>query len=101
MLFHNFHQINIKAASAHPIIQKEVQKLLAKGAVEPLSDSAGFYSSVFVVPMHLGGLHPVLSLKQFNHNMHVPSFRVQTIKWVWQLIQQGDYAFSIYPKDAY
>ena len=34
------------------IIQKEVQKLLAKVAVEPLTDGAGFHYNVFVVPKH-------------------------------------------------
>ena len=50
-LFHNFWQFNVKAAAAHhPIIQKEVDELLAKGAIEPSSGGAGFYSSMFVVP---------------------------------------------------
>ena len=41
----------MKAAAAHhPIIQKEVDELLSKGAIEPSSGGAGFYSSVFVVP---------------------------------------------------
>ena len=53
-LLHNFWQFNVKAAAAHhPIIQKEVDELLAKGAIEPSSGGAGFYSSVFVVPKHL------------------------------------------------
>ena len=56
-LFHYFWCFNVKAAAAHhPVIQKEVDELLAKGAIEPSSDGAGFYSSVFVVPKHTGGL---------------------------------------------
>ena len=56
-LFHNFKWFNIKAAAVdHPIIQKEVHELLAKGAIEPSSGDAGFFSSVFVVPKHTGGL---------------------------------------------
>ena len=56
-LFHNFQQFNVKAAAArHPIIQKEVDELLAKGAIEPSLGGACFYSSVFVVPKHTGGL---------------------------------------------
>ena len=34
---------------AHPVIKKEVQELLARTAVEPLTGAAGFYSSVSVV----------------------------------------------------
>ena len=58
-LFCNFWQFNVKVATTHhPIIQKEVDELLAKGAIEPSSGGAGFYSSVFVVPKHTGGLQP-------------------------------------------
>ena len=50
-LFHNFQHFNVKVPAAHhPVIQKEVDELLAKGAIEPSSGGAGFYSSVFVVP---------------------------------------------------
>ena len=42
-LFCNFKQFNIKAAKAHhPIIQKEVDELLAKGATEPCTGGAAF-----------------------------------------------------------
>ena len=55
-LFHNFQQFNVKAAAVHhPIIQKEVDELLAKGVIEP-SSGAGFYSNMFVVPKHTWGL---------------------------------------------
>ena len=33
--------------------------------------------------------------------MHIPSFKMPTLKTVWLLIQQGDYAFSIDLQDAY
>ena len=47
----NFNPFNIKAAAVHhPIIQKEVDKLLANGTIEPSSVGAGFYPNVFVVP---------------------------------------------------
>ena len=85
----------------HLVIQKEVDELLAKGAIELSSGGARFYSSVFVVPKHTGGLRPILNLKRFNRYMHIPSFKMPTLKTVWQLIQQGDYAFSIDLQDAY
>ena len=101
-LFHNFQQFNVKvAATHHPIIQKEVDELLAKGAIGPSSGGAGFYSSMFVVPKHTGGIQPILNLKHFNCYMHVPSFKMPTIRHVWQLIQHGDYVFSIDLQDAY
>ena len=56
-LFCNLWQFNVKAAAAHhPVIQKEVDELFAKGATEPSSGGAGFYSSMFVVPKCTGGL---------------------------------------------
>ena len=78
-----------------------MQDFLAKLAVELLTGGAGFYSIVFMVPNQLGNLCPIPNLKPFNHYMHIPSFRMPSIKQVWQLIQQGNYAFSIALKDAY
>ena len=102
-LFCNFWQFNVKVAAAHHhIIQKEVDELLSKGVIEPCSGGAGFYSSTFVVvPKHTGGLWPIPNLKLFNCYLHIPSFEMPTIRHVWQLIQHGDYAFTIYLQDAY
>ena len=101
-LFHDFWHFNVKAAAAHhPVIQKEVDELLAKGAIEPFSGGTGFYSSVFVVPKHTGGLCSILNLKHFNCYMYIPSFKMPTLKNIWQLIQQGDFAFSFDLQDAY
>ena len=100
--FHNFWQFSVKVTAAHhPIIQKVVDELLSKGAIEPSSGGAGFYSSVFVVLKCTGGLWSILNLKQFNCYLHIPSFKIPTIGHVWQLIQHGDYAFCIDLQDAY
>ena len=100
--FHIFQQFDVKMAAVYyPIIQKEVDELLSKGAIEPSSGGAGFYSRMFVVPKHTGGLWPILNLKWFNHCLHIPSLKMPTIRHVQQLIQQGDYAFSINLQDAY
>ena len=56
---------------------------------------------MFVVPKHTGDLQPILNQKHFNHYMHIPSFKIPTLKHVWQLIQHGYYAFSIDLQDAY
>ena len=42
----NFKWPNFKVSSYHPVIQKEVDKLLEKGAIEPSTGSAGFYLNV-------------------------------------------------------
>ena len=101
-LFYNFQQFNVKAAVAHhPIIQKEVVEVLAKEAIEPSSGGAGFYSSMYVVPKCTGDLQPILNVKHCYHYMHILSFKMPTIRHIWQLIQHGDYAFSIDLQDAY
>ena len=57
----------------------------------------------FLVVVHqcTVGLRPILNLKHFNHCMHVSSIKMPTIRNVWQLIQHGDYVFSIDLQDAY
>ena len=58
-LFRDFWHFNVKVAAAHhPVIQKEVDELLAKGGIEPSSGGAGFYSRMFVVTECTGGLIP-------------------------------------------
>ena len=43
-LLHHFKWLNIKATAAyHTIIQREVDELLAKGAIESSTGGAGFY----------------------------------------------------------
>ena len=74
---------------------------LLREQLNPSSGGAGFYSRMFVVPKHTGGLWPILNLKHFNHYMHISSFKMPTIRHVWQLYQHGDYAFSIDLQDAF
>ena len=53
-LFVNIKLFKNRAATAHHcIIQKEMDKLLGKGAIELSNGVAGFYSNVFLVPMHM------------------------------------------------
>ena len=101
-LFRNLWQFNVKVAAAHHLItQKEADELLYKGALEPSSGGAGFYFSAFVVSRHTGVLWPILNLKLFNYYLYTPSFKVPTIRHVQQLLQHGDYVFSIGLQDAY
>ena len=102
-LFCDFWHFNVNAAAAHhPVIQREVDELLAKGAIEPSSGGAGFYSSVFVVPKCTGGLWPILNLKHFNHYMHI----CFSLRWLMQLFAFGPPIggptgiFSFYSKPA-
>ena len=53
----NFCQFNVKVATTHhPIMQKEVDEMLAKGVIEPSSGGVGFYSRMFLVAKHIGPL---------------------------------------------
>ena len=45
----------------YPIIEREVDELLAKSTIEPSTGSACFYSNVFVVHSHTGGLYLILN----------------------------------------
>ena len=45
----------------HPNIQ-EIDEHLVKGASEPATDGAGFYSNVFAVPKHNESLQPICNL---------------------------------------
>ena len=82
-----------------PLSRKEVGGLLAKSVTEQFTGGAHFYSNVFVVSKCTCGLQPIL--KCFNFYMHIPTFKMPTIREVQILIQQGDYAISIDLKDAY
>ena len=86
----------------HSIVQKVMDELLTKDAIEPLTLHAGFHSNVFAVPPKCtGALLPIINLKQFNYHMHIPTFKMQTIKLVQKLIQQSDFAFFIDLMDVY
>ena len=62
-LFCNFWQFSVKAAAAHhPIIQKEVDELLAKGVIEPSSGDAGFCSVCLLFLSILVASCPFLTL---------------------------------------
>ena len=55
---------------------------------------------MFVVPKYTGGYDLFSVLSNLNHCVHIPTFKMPTIRQVWQLVQQGDYAFSKIIKDA-
>jgi len=84
------------------VVNEEVEALLAKGAVEEVSPSLGYYSKMFVVTKKDGGWRPIINLKFFNKTYMVPPrFRRDTPRDVAALIRPGDWAASIDLKDAY
>ena len=67
------------------LFRRRLMSSLLREKIEPSSGGAGFYSSVFVVPKHTGGLRPILNLKHFNCFMHILSFKMPTLKTVRSL----------------
>ena len=65
-----------------------------------ISRHSGFYSNVFLVRKASGGWRPVIDLKQLNHHIDAPHFRMHTISSVLSPFERGDYTFKIYLPDA-
>ena len=84
------------------VLQKEVDSLLRKGAIEKVKDShKGFYSNLFLVSKKDGGLRPVINLSGLNLYIKKKTFRMASLKDVSQTLRRGDWAATIDLKDAY
>ena len=77
--------------------------MLQKNAISEISpDTPGFYSNAFMVRKASGGWRPVIDLKQLNHHIDAPHFRMDTISSVLSTFEKkGDYTFKIDLQDAY
>ena len=84
----------VAALAHHPIIQKEMNELLAKDAIKPLIGVLLLLQCIFV-PKCTRGLRPILNLKWFNCYIHIPTFMLPAIKQTWWVIQEGDYSFLL------
>ena len=84
------------------IMNNEIQKLIAKGAIERVNHCPGqFISNMFLVPKKTGDLRPVINLKPLNEFVAKIHFKMEGIHLVQDLIQPGDYLATIDLKDAY
>ena len=83
-------------------LEKEVQSLVEKGAVElaPLP-SLGFYSWIFVVMKASGSWRPVIDLSTLNLRVCKTPFKMETLQSVLLSVRSGDWMVSIDLKDAY
>ena len=80
----------------------EISELLTKHAIVPVLDSsAGFYSSIFLVPKKKGGFRPIINLKRLNSFVRCEHFKLESIESVRHLIRQGDWMVKLDLKDAY
>ena len=89
---------------SHPLFQEltsQVQALLAKGAIEQMDFSPGFYSRLFLAPKQNGDWCPVIDLSALNRYLSSPHFRMETARSVMQSLPLGAWCTSIDLKDAF
>ena len=83
-------------------VREELQSLLKKGAVVPVSDSQeGFYSNLFLVPKKNGQMRPVINLKRLNQWVSAEHFKMEGIPTLRDLLSPGDWFVKVDLKDAY
>ena len=92
-----------RSAETAEILAEEVQALLTKGAIEPLSPSAGsgFYGHLFCVRKANGGWRPVLDLSPLNRFLQRIRFKMETAASIRESVRENDWAASIDLTDAY
>ena len=91
-----------KGKERREAVLKEIQSLIQKGVVQRVNPySPGFYSHIFVVPKSSGGWRPVIDLKTLNKFVHCPHFKMHTVNSAFNVLNVGDWAFSVDLKDAY
>jgi hypothetical protein len=86
------------------LIENEVQELLTKGAIHPVSvdqRQEGFVSNLFLVPKKGGGQRPVINLKSLNQFVKYEHFKMENIHMLRNLLKKDDYLVKIDLKDAY
>ena len=84
------------------VCAKEVDDLLAKGAITEISDgSSGFVSSYFCVAKSDGGFRPITNLKGLNFFIAFEIFKMERLGTVRELLRQDDWVAKIDLKDAY
>ena len=91
---------------SHPrfeqILTTEVQDLEAKRAISKVrEDGMGFVSPMFLVPKSDGTWRPVVNLKALNRYVVSQHFKMESIRMVKGLIEQGDWLLKLDLKDAY
>ena len=79
-------------------------KFVGKNVIVPVpvdQVGQGFYSTFFLVQKKTGGYRPILNLRQLNKFDKRKRFKLDSIRTVKVLLQQGDFTTSLDLKDAY
>ena len=84
-------------------LQAAVDKLLSKGAIEPVfrPETKGFFSRLFLVPKKTGDLRPVIDLSRLNDHLVIPRFKIETQASVRASIRENEWTVSIDIQDTY
>ena len=83
-------------------LRKEVEAMLAKGALEIARDlGPGFYSRLFLVEKATGGWRPMIDLSHLNDFVQLTPFKMETVASVLLSVREGDFLASLDLKDAY
>ncbi len=101
-----FHSMPCQVHKPHPprfnkeqqvLMEKEVQKLLDKGAVVQLEvvPQDSFLSTLFLVPKKDGGQRPVINLKCLNSFVVSPHFKMEGIQTFKSLVKRGDWLVKV------
>ena len=70
-------------------MREQISLMLQKKAISEISpDTPGFYSNTFMVRKASGGWRPVIDLKQLNHHIDAPHFRMHTISSVLSTVKK-------------
>ena len=95
--------ISLSTRSTPKDLQKAVDKLLSKGAIEPVfrPETKGFFSRLFLVPKKTGDLRPVIDLSRLNDHLVIPRFKMETQTSVGASIRENEWTVSIDIQDAY
>ena len=104
-MFQGIKRTILSNAKQKEILRREFLTLLEKEAIVEVpkrSQNQGFYSTLFMVPKkNSEKLRPVINLKPFNQFLVKKTFKMDHLKVIIKVMQQGDWTVSIDLTDAY
>ena len=106
ILFHSpppLSKTPLHLSSHHPQLGNAIEALVAKGAVERVSnpESPGFYSRLFLIPKKDGSLRPIIDLSTLNTFIVKDHFKMETTASIRAAVLPGHWAVSLDFSDAY
>ena len=95
------HQANM-SREEKDLVQKEVEAMLAKGAIQRTQSQKGqFLSNIFLVAKKQGGNRPVINLKHLNAYIPYQHFKMEGLGLLKDMLKEKDYMVKIDLRDAY